>query len=274
MKTLDEVPRVTATVEPPALGETLAVLLARDMADGEKVIIGTNSDIQVAACNLARLMQAPRLWWISGPGGMVNPTRNHLLSTADFENIESAEAWMDLPNMIDFIDWKIHFFDFAILSALQVDRFGNINTVVVGDQARPKVRGPGTVGISALCGLAKRFYVVLTRHDRSAFVPRVDFICGAGHLEGGDSRERAGLPSGGPKLVVSPLGVFDFQPGSKAMRVKSINPGVTLDQIKDATGFDLVVEGTPPVTTMPSAEELMLLRTRVDSRRSLKRKFA
>lgn len=261
-------------IEAPALGETLAVLLARDMADGEKVIIGTNSDIQVAACNLARQMQAPRLWWISGPGGMVNPTRNHLLSTADFENIESSEAWMDLPNMVDFIDWKIHFFDFAILSALQVDRFGNINTVVVGDHARPKLRGPGTVGISALCGLAKRFYVVLTRHDRSAFVPRVDFISGAGHLEGGDSRARAGLPAGGPKLVLSPLGVFDFVPSSKAMRVRSIHPGVTLEQIRDATGFDLAVEGQPATTSMPTAEELMLLRTRVDTRRTLKRKFA
>ena len=259
--------------EAPALGETLAVLLARDMVDGEKVIIGTNSDIQLAACNLARQMQAPRLWWISGPGGMVNPTRDHLLSTADYENLESSESWMDLPNMIDFIDWKIHFFDFAILSALQVDRFGNINTVVVGDQAKPKLRGPGTVGISALCGLAKRFYVVVTRHDKSAFVPRVDFLCGAGHMEGGDSRERMGIPAGGPKLVISPLGVFDFQPGTKAMRVLSVNPGVTLEQVRDATGFDLVVEGTPPLTRLPTAEELHLLRTRVDTRRTLKRKF-
>jgi glutaconate CoA-transferase, subunit B len=257
----------------PSLGETLAVLLARDIADGEKVIIGTNSDIQLAACNLARRMQAPRLWWISGPGGMVNPTRDHLLSTADYENVESAEAWMDLPVMIDFIDWKIHFFDFAILSALQVDRFGNINTVVVGDQRKPRVRGPGTVGISALCGLAKRFYVCLTRHDRSAFVPRVDFLCGPGHMEGGDSRERMGLPPGGPKLVLSPLGVFDFAPGSKAMRVKSISPGVTLEQIRDATAFDVVVEGAPPITTMPTDQELELLRKHVDRRGDLQRKF-
>lgn len=260
-------------VESPALGETLAVLLARDLADGEKAIIGTNSDIQLAACNLARLMQAPRLWWVSGPGGMVNPTREHLLSTADFENIESAEAWMDLPDMIDFIDWQIHFFDFAILSALQVDRHGNINTVVVGEQAKPRVRGPGTVGISALCGLAKRFYVVLTRHDRSAFRPRVDFICGAGHLEGGDSRVQAGLPPGGPKLVLSPLGVFDFEPHSKAMRVRSLSPGVTLEQVRDATAFDLLVDGTPPVSAGPTPHELALLRGRVDARRTLARKF-
>jgi glutaconate CoA-transferase subunit B len=263
----------TPVDDKPSTGELLAVLLARDFADGEKVIIGTNSDIQLAACNLAREMQAPRLWWISGPGGMVNPVRDHLLSTADSENIESSEAWMDLPNMIDFIDWKIHFFDFAILSALQVDRFGNINTVVVGDQARPKVRGPGTVGISALCGLAKRFYVALTRHDPGAFVPRVDFLCGPGHMEGGNSREEAGLPPGGPRLVVSPLGVFDFEPVSKAMRVRSIHPGVTLEQIRKATGFELVVEGTPPVTPMPEPEELRLLRTRVDTRGTLRRKF-
>jgi glutaconate CoA-transferase subunit B len=178
---------------------------------------------------------------------------------------------MDLPNMIDFIDWKVHFFDFAILSALQVDRFGNINTVVVGEQHKPKLRGPGTVGISALCGLAKRFYVFVTRHNRSAFVPRVDFLCGPGHMEGGDSRERMGLPPGGPKLVLSPLGVFDFEPASKAMRVKSINPGVTLQQIRDATGFDLVVEDSPPTTALPTNEELKILRTLVDSRGALRR---
>ena len=74
-------------VSKPSMPETMAVLLARDIADEEKAIIGTNSDIQLAACNLARLMQAPRLWWISGPGGMVNPTRDHLASTADFDNI-------------------------------------------------------------------------------------------------------------------------------------------------------------------------------------------
>lgn len=265
----------TATKEmnSPSTGELLAVVLARDFADGEKVIIGTNSDIQLAACNLAREMHAPRLWWISGPGGMVNPIRGDLLSTADSENIESAEAWLDLPNMIDFIDWRIHFFDFAILSALQVDRFGNINTVVVGDQAKPRLRGPGTVGISALCGLAKRFYVALTRHDRSAFVPRVDFLCGPGYLDGGDTRERAGLPPGGPRLVLSPLGVFDFEPVTKAMRVRSLHPGVTLDQVHEASGFEMVVDGVPPVTDMPTADELALLRQRVDRRALLRRKF-
>jgi glutaconate CoA-transferase subunit B len=82
----------SAQVLPHSTGEFLAVVLARDLGDGEKAIIGTNSDIQLAACNLARRLHAPNLWWVSGPGGMANPNREMLLSTADFENIESAEA--------------------------------------------------------------------------------------------------------------------------------------------------------------------------------------
>lgn len=263
-------PAETSDTLPPSHAELTAVLLARDLADEEKAIIGTNSDVQLAACNLARLMQAPRLWWVSGPGGMVNPTRDHLISTADYENVESAESWMDLPFMIDFIDWKIHFFDFAILSALQIDAFGNINTVAVGDVCKPRLRGPGTVGISALCGLARRFYAFAARHDRGTFVRRVDFLCGPGHMDGGDSREALGLPAGGPKLVMSPLGVFDFHPQTKQMRIASLHPGVTLEQVRDSTGFDLLVEGVPPVTAMPNDAELQLLRTRVDRHGSLR----
>ncbi|MGB3072151.1 MAG: CoA-transferase [Ottowia sp.] len=249
---------------PPSTSELLAVLLARDLADGEKAIVGTNSDIQVAACNLARATHAPHLWWVSGPGGMVNPVQDKLLPTAGYANIAPSEALLDLPDMIDFIDWKVHFFDFAILSVLQVDRHGNINTAVVGPQQRPRLRGPGTVGISALCGLSRRFYVVVQRHDRHTFVPQVDFICGAGFLSGGTSREEAGLPPGGPRLVVSPLGVFDFEPASKAMRVRSLHPGVALQQVQDNTGFDVLCEGVPAVTEMPSSEELSLLRQKVD----------
>ena len=256
-----------------AMGEMLAVLLARDMADGEKAIVGTNSDIQVAACNLARQRQAPHLWWVSGPGGMTNPSDGVIRPAADAENIAVAEAVMDLPQMIDFIDWQVHFFDFAILGALQADRFGNINTVCIGDHARPKLRGPGTVGISALCGLSRRFYIMMTRHDRGAFVPKVDFICGAGHLDGGTSRTDRGLPDGGPKLVVTPLGVFDFEPHSKAMRIKSLHAGVTIEEARDNTGFDLVVPETLAPTPPPIAEELFMLRRLVDSTGILARKF-
>jgi len=251
--------------------ELLCVLLARDLRDGEKAIVGTNSDIQVAACNLARHLQAPTLWWVSGPGGMVNTDDGVIRPTADHQNMRSCEAVMDLPQMIDFIDWEIHFFDFAILGALQVDRFGNINTVCVGPYEKPKLRGPGTVGISALTALAKRFYVVMPRHQRGGFPERVDFLNGPGYLDGGTSRTDRGLPEGGPKFVVTPLGVFDFEPVSKRMRVASLHPGVTVDQVKANTGFELVVDGRVPVTEMPTIDELRVLRERVDTTGVLRR---
>jgi glutaconate CoA-transferase, subunit B len=256
-----------------SLGELMAVLLARDLADGEKAIIGTNSDIQVAACNLARQQQAPGLWWVSGPGGMVNADEPVIRPTADYENIANSEAVLDLPVMIDFIDWKVHFFDFAILGALQVDRFGNINTVCIGPHQKPKLRGPGTVGISALTALARRFYVIMLRHDPMSLVAKVDFLCGPGHLEGGDSRVARGLPPGGPKLVVTPLGVFDFEPSSKAMRVASLHEGVSLAEVRERTGFELRCDGEPPVTRAPSAAELATLRERVDRTGVLRAKY-
>lgn len=256
-----------------SMGEFLSVQLARDLKDSEKAIIGTNSDIQVAACNLARRMHAPSLWWVSGPGGMVNADDPVIRPTADYENIANSEALLDLPLMIDFIDWKIHFFDFAILGALQIDKFGNINTVCVGSHEKPQLRGPGTVGISALCGLSRRFYVMMLRHERSAFVEKVDFISGPGHLDGGNSRVERGLPEGGPKLVVTPLGIFDFAPQSKRMRIRSLHNGVTVEQVRDNTGFDLVLDGTPPVTRDPEEHELAILREQVDGTGILKAKF-
>ncbi len=256
-----------------AMGEMLAILLARDLGDGEKAIVGTNSDIQVAACNLARKRQAPSLWWVSGPGGMTNTDEGVIRPAADAENVAVAEAQMDLPAMIDFIDWQVHFFDFAILGALQADRFGNINTVCVGDHAAPKLRGPGTVGISALCGLSKRFYIMMTRHDRGAFVEKVDFVCGAGHMSGGDSRTEAGLPPGGPSMVVTPLGVFDFATPDKSMRLASLHPGVSADEVRDNTGFDLAIPDDVPTTPEPTDEELFQLRRMVDTTGVLAAKF-
>jgi glutaconate CoA-transferase, subunit B len=106
---------------------------------------------------------------------------------------------------------------------------------------------------------------VMARHDRGSFPERVDFLNGPGFLDGGTSRTDRGLPEGGPKLVLSPFGVFDFEPTSKRMRVRSLHPGITVEQVQQQTGFELLVEGTPPVTSMPLAEELSVLREKVDS---------
>jgi glutaconate CoA-transferase subunit B len=200
---------------------------------------------------------------------MANPTDGVIRSTADVEYVASSAAMLSMQQMLDLVDWKIHFFDFAIVGAMQVDRFGNVNTVCVGRHERPRLRGPGTVGINALTALMRRYYVIMGRHDPLSFPLRVDFITGAGFLDGEDSRRRAGLPDGGPRFVLSPLGVFDFEPESKAMRVRSLHHGVSIEQAQAATGFPLAVDGKPPETHLPTAEELRILREEVDTTRVL-----
>jgi glutaconate CoA-transferase subunit B len=196
---------------------------------------------------------------------MANPTDNAIRSTADAAYVASSAAILSMQQMLDLVDWKIHFFDFAIAGAIQVDRFGNINTVCVGPHERPRLRGPGTVGINALAALMRRYYVIMGRHDPLSFPARVDFITGAGFLDGGDSRGQAGLPDGGPRFVLSPLGVFDFEPESKSMRIRSLHRGVSVEQAQAATGFPLLVDGPPPDTDPPTAEELRILREEVDT---------
>jgi glutaconate CoA-transferase subunit B len=114
---------------------------------------------------------------------------------------------------------------------------------------------------------------MMLRHERGSFVEKVDFISGAGHLDGGVSRTERGLPTGGPKLIVTPLGIFDFTPSEKRMRVRSIHAGVTLEEVRDRTGFDLVCEAEPPITIEPTDQELETLRERVDATGVLKTKF-
>ena len=159
--------------------------------------------------------------------------------------------------------------DTFFLGGAQIDGTGAINLVRADGK-----RFPGSFGSAYLYPVTKNVVLFREEHSRRVLVPKVDFVCGPGFLDGGDTREKAGLPPGGPKLIVTPLGVFDFAPQSRAMRVRSLNPGIGLEQVRDQTGFDLVVEGAPPTTVAPSAEELAVLRAQVDAGGVLRRKFA
>jgi len=251
-------------------GELAAAVLARRLRDGELGIVTTTSPVAVAACGLA---QRRGRWvsWLGLPLATLDARSEHLRASADERLIPTATAALDLAAILDAIAWRPHFFDFGFLDALQVDRYGNVNTVAIGDHARPAHRGPGMLAASAVGALARRFMVLLDRHDPTTLVERVDFRSAVGHHEGGRSREALGLPPGGPELVVTPLGCFDFEPTSKAMRVASLHPGVTLGTVQSATGFELMVEGTPPDTAPPTDEELRVLRLSVDADSLLRR---
>ena len=121
--------------------------------------------------------------------------------------------------------------------------------------------------------IGKTLYYWNPNHNPRAFVERVDFVSCAGYLGGGDERERLGL-TGGPELVVTNLAILDFEPTSKRMRLRSVNPGVTVEQVQAATGFELVLpDGAVPQSPVPTAEQVRLIRDVIDPDRMRKREF-
>ena len=159
------------------------------------------------------------------------------------------------------------------IGGIQIDRFGNSNPIGIGeDHSRLRFRGPGPVGTPTLTTHVGRYYIVLNHHDTRTLVERCDYVSAVGWHEGGaDARSRLGLPGGGPKYCVTPLAVMDFEDESKHMRLRSVHPGVDVDEVVARTGFDLLVPDRVPVTEAPTARELDVLRTRVDPEGRLRR---
>jgi glutaconate CoA-transferase subunit B len=261
---------MTDSQQPPSTAEMLAVVLSRELRDEDVGILGTRSEIAYAACRLAQHGHAPGLWFMSGPSGVVNPGVDSISPIADYALFPGSEALSELTDNIDVIDWSHRFFSFAVLGGLQVDRFGNLNTVVVGDWHKPKVRGPGPIGASVLAAHAGRFIALMQDHSPRTFRPSVDFISAAGFGRTGIERAELGLPGGGPVLVISPLGTFDFTETTHELRLRTLHPGVTVEQVQERTGFPVQLpDGAVPATPVPTDAELTVLRTRVDRTRVL-----
>jgi len=250
--------------------ELLAVVLSRELQDEHVGILGTRSEIAYAACRLAQRTAAPGLWFMSGPSGVVNPGVDSIAPIADYSLFPGSEALTDLTDNIDFIDWSHRFFDFAVLGGLQVDRYGNLNTVVVGDWRNPKLRGPGAIGASVLAAHAGRFFILLPDHSTRIFRPVVDFVSALGFGRTGTERETLGVPGGGPALLISPLGTFDFTETTHELRLRTLHEGVTIAEVQERTGFPVILPdhdvGTTPV---PTQTELSILRTEIDRTRVL-----
>jgi glutaconate CoA-transferase subunit B len=155
--------------------------------------------------------------------------------------------------------------DDTFLGGAQIDRFGNLNSTVIGDDFdRPKVRLPGSGGANDLGSLCWRI-LVITQHDPRRFVERLDFITTPGYLTGPGAREEAGLPPGtGPYRVITDLAILGYHNQTRRMQVLSLHPGITLEQVKQATSFELAAADPLAVTPPPTDLELRILRDEVD----------
>lgn len=231
--------------------ELMAVVMARELRPGEVAVMGAVSLLPQAACRLAEVTNAPGLWWVAGGSGAVNPHPGGLVESSCDQRLLVAETSLPLPEVV-LLEGRGDVFDVFFAGGLQIDARGSCNLVAVGDWSRPRLRGPGSVGLSFL-PRAGRVVIYTAAHTPRTFVKRVDFVSGPGYVDGLE-------PGRGPVLVVTPLCTIDFAPGSHAPRLRSRHPGVSVDEVRSATGFELICPEEVSVTPEPTAAELRALR--------------
>ena len=257
-----------------AIDELMIAVLADQFHNGEQTTNGMASFLPVAAFMLARMTHAPDLVWLASSGGLEPRPERIPASTLE------APLWRD---SIMYIDQYTDFWNFVLngrwirkfcVGAAQLDQYGNANNSVIGsDYHAPKVRLPGTAGLADMGSIGKKLYYWNPNHSPRSLVKKVDYISAAGYLDGGDARRRLGL-EGGPELVVTNLAVMDFHPESKRMRLKSVHPGISPEQVRQETGFELLMpRGSVPETTPPSRAQVRLIREKIDPDGMRKREF-
>ena len=257
-----------------AVDELMITTLAGLFQNGDQACNGMASFIPVSAFMLARLTHAPELVWLASAAGL--DPRPDRVPASSLE----APLWRD---SVMYIEQYGDFWNLALngrwiqkfcVGAAQLDRYGNANNSVIGDDYdRPQVRLPGTAGLADMGSIGKQLYFWNPNHSPRSLVERVDFISAAGYLDGGDARERLGL-EGGPQVVITNLAVMDFHPVSKLMRLQSVHPGVTVATVQKATGFELLMpEGSVPETAPPTEAQVRLIREVIDPDNMRKRGF-
>ena len=237
--------------------ELLICSASRLMEDGTTAFIGTG--IPMLAAALAQRRQAPNLvtaFEFGGTGAILDDLPLAVGGARTFHKALHATGICDVMESA-----ARGFIDYGFLGGAQVDPYGNLNSTIIGPQHHPpKVRLPGSGGANDVGSLCWRTIIII-RHNKRSFVPKVDFVTTPGYLTGPGAREAAGLPPGtGPLYVVSTLALLGFDDETKRMKLLATQPGVTVEQVVAETGFELIIPDQVSVNEAPSDEELRILR--------------
>lgn len=236
-------------------GELMVAVAAREIRDGELVFVGMRLPL-LAFC-LARSTHAPGAVGLFENGVVRDsPALAFLMTMSDGPNVTGALWCTGMREIMGLL--QSGRVDLGFIGGAQVDRFGNLNTSYVGP-AGARVRLPGSGGGADIASLARR-HVIIMAHERRRFVPRVDYLTSPGFGEGGDWRERVGLPGGGPAAVITTLGVLRPDPHTRELVLASTHPGVSVAEVRARTGWDLRTAPRVDETEPPSAEELAVIR--------------
>jgi glutaconate CoA-transferase subunit B len=236
--------------------EMMTIAAARALRNEDVCFVGIG--MPSAASNLARLTHAPGITLIYESGTIATRPDVLPLSIGDGELCETALTTTTVVEMFRY--WlQGGRMTVGFLGGAQIDRFANLNTTVIGDYHKPKVRLPGGGGAPEIASACGEIFIIMNQSTRS-FVQKLDFVTSMGHGEGGDHRARLGLKTKGPTRLITDLCIFEPDPASKEMSVSSIHPGVTREQIAANTGWPVRYAVNVVETPAPTANELQVLR--------------
>lgn len=240
------------------MSELMAYAAAQQIENKKSVLVGTG--LPIVAAMLAQKTHAPDILIIFEAGG-VGPLIPALpISVGDSRTFYQAVAAFSMLDVMAFA--QAGYADYGFLGAAQIDPFGNIDTTVVGPYERPQVRLPGSGGANDFGSLCHRTIVIM-RQDKTRFKERIDFLTTPGYLTGPGAREEAGLPANtGPYRVITQLAIYGFDQESWRMKLISLHPGITLEEVKNNSSFEILVPDEGVQTTpVPSEAELGILRS-------------
>ena len=240
--------------------EMMIAVAARMLKGARTVFVGVG--LPNVACNLARFTVAPDLELIYESGVYGARPERLPLSIGDPTLVSGATSVVSMADLFGLYLQR-GLVEIALLGGAQIDKYGNLNSTVIGDYAKPKTRLPGSGGALEIATNAQRVFMIM-RLKRRAFVDKLDFRTSPGHPTGGDSRAQLGLPGGGPELLITDKAMLNFDNRDREMQLCAVYPGVAVDDVQAEVGWPLRMAKTIEEIAAPTREELHLIRDEVD----------
>ena len=243
------------------LREYLAFIGATLLEDKKSVLVGTG--LPIIAAMLAQKTHAPNLLIVFEAGSIGPQLRELPISVGESRSYYKAIAASSMHDVMSLSQGG--YIDYGFLGGAQMDVHGNINTTVIGDHDHPKTRLPGSGGANDVGSFAQRLIIIIANQSKRTFVNKVDFLTTPGYLDGPGARERAGLAKGsGPYRVITQLGIYGFDQKTTALELVSLHPGVSVDEVRENSGCEIIIRGKVGTTPEPEAQQLRILREQID----------
>lgn len=244
----------------PTPSELMIVAASRALHGNRTVFVGVG--LPNIACNLARRSHSPDIELVYESGVFGAQPARLPLSIGDPTLVSGATSVVSMSDLF-MLYLQGGLIDVALLGGAQIDRYGNLNTTVIGPYATPKTRLPGSGGACEIAINARRIFMIM-RLSKRAFVPQIDFLTSPGHLDGGDARRRLGMPGEGPTLVITDKALFSFDNPEREMMLVELAPGQTVESVQAVVGWPVRVAAEVRPMIPPTDEELAIVREHLD----------